>query len=131
MDKSIHDHHILELSVNAVERCIRLRTAYPERTGPDFVDVLFEGVEGYVFHGDALGTILFDIESVDAITLYRDYAAEMQRSYSDGGGHDPWARSDSAAEAFFASGEIKGYRLSSSTGLDGAVWARSLVIRDC
>ena len=68
MTPSIHDH-ILELNVNAAARTIRLRTAYPERSGPDFADVLFEGVEGYMFRGDALGTILFDIESVDALGL--------------------------------------------------------------
>ena len=127
----IHDHRILELTVNAAERTIRLRTAYPERTGPDFADVVFEDVEGYVFRGDALGTILFDIESVDAITLYREYAAEMQRAYANSGGHGPWAQSESSAEAFLASGEIRGYRLSSSIGLDGAIWARHLVIRNC
>lgn len=72
MATSIHDHHILELAVAAAERTIRLRTAHPQRTGPAFADVVFEEVEGYVFRGDALGTILFDIEVVDAISLYRE-----------------------------------------------------------
>jgi len=128
MTPSIHDHHILELNVNAAARTIRLRTAFPERSGPDFADVVFEGVEAYMFRGDALGTILFDIESVDALGLYREYAVEMQRAYANSGGHGPWARSESVAEAFLAGGEIRGYRLSSSIGLDGAVWARHLSI---
>ena len=129
MTTSIHDHHILELTVNAAERMIRLRTAYPGRSGPDFADVVFEGVEGYVFRGDALGTILFDIESVDAFTLYREYAAEMHRVYATTSGHDPWAQSESTAEDFLTRGELRGYRVSSSIGLEGAVWARHLVIR--
>lgn len=54
MATSIHDHHILELSVNAVARSIRLRTAHPTRSGPDFAEVVFEGVEGYMFRGDAV-----------------------------------------------------------------------------
>jgi hypothetical protein len=128
MTPSIHDHHILELDVNAAARTIRLRTACPERSGRDFADVVFEGVEGYMFRGDALNTILFDIESVDALGLYREYAVEMQRTYANSGGHGPWARSEAAAEAFLAGGEIRGYRLSSSIGLDGAVWARHLSI---
>jgi hypothetical protein len=128
MTTSIHDHHILELTVNAAARTIRLRTAYPERSGPDFADVVFEGVEAYTFRGDALSTILFDIESVDAISLYREYAVEMQRAYANNGGHGPWASSESAAEAFLTDGETRGYRLSSSIGLDGAVWARQLSI---
>ena len=125
---SIHDHHILELNVNAVTRTIRLRTAYPERSGPHFADVLFEHVEAYTLRGDAFGTILFDIELVDAIELYRQNAAEMQNVYAAGGGHDPWTRNESSAESFLAGGEIRGYRITSSIGLDGAVWARHLSI---
>jgi hypothetical protein len=128
MAQSIHDHHILELTVDAVARVIRLRTACPVRSGPDFADVVFEGVAGYTFRGDALGTILFDIETVDALGLYREYAAEMQRACRDSGGHDAWADSESAAEAFLSGAEVRGYRLSSSIGLDGAIWARHLSI---
>jgi hypothetical protein len=128
MATSIHDHHIVELCVNADARTIRLRTAHPERSGPDFAEVIFEGVEGYTLRGDALGTILFDIEPVDALGLYREYAADMQQVYANSGGHDPWARSDAAAEAFLSGGEVRGYRVSSSIGLDGAVWARHLSI---
>lgn len=128
MVTSIHDHHILELNVDAVARMIRLRTAYPERSGPDFANVVFEGVEGYTFRGDALDTILDDIEAVDPMSLYREHAVEMQRACSNSGGHRGWARSESAAEAFLTGSEIQGYRVSSSIGLDGAVWARHLVI---
>jgi hypothetical protein len=60
-------------------RTIQLRTALPDITGPEFAEVVFEGVEGYVFHGDALGTILFAIEQVDALALYREHATDMQR----------------------------------------------------
>jgi hypothetical protein len=91
--------------------------------------VVFEDVSGYVFHGDALGTILFDIEVVDALTLYREYASEMQREYAHGGGHAPWVRNESSAADFLSAGEVQGYRVTSSIGLDGAVWARRLSIR--
>ena len=62
--------------------------------------------------------------------LYREYAIEMQRACTNSGGHGPWAFSESSAEAFLAGGEIRGYRLSSSIGLEGAVWARRLSIND-
>jgi len=124
---SIHDHHILELTVDAVRRTIRLRTAWPYASGPDFANVVFEGVEGYVFEGDALGTILFDIESVDALSLYHEYADDMLRA-SPRGGHAPWADSESSAAGFFGKSSVQGYRLSSSIGLEGAVWARRLTI---
>jgi len=34
--------------------------------------------------GDAFGAILLDIEEVDALTLYRDWAKEMQDAFSAG-----------------------------------------------
>ena len=129
MTTSIHDHHIQRLTVDASARTIRLCTAYPSRTGPDFADVVFEDVEAYELRGDALGTILFDIESVDAFTLYREYAGDMQGVYAKTGGHAPWAQSESSAAAFFSGKGVQGYRVSSSIGLEGAVWAGQLSIR--
>jgi len=97
--------------------------------GPERAEVLFEGVEAYAFDRDALGTILFDIELVDSLELYREWAAQMQRTFSKTGGHAPWVASDSEAAAFLANGEVRGYRVSSSIGLEGAVWARRLIVR--
>jgi hypothetical protein len=125
---SIHDHHIRELTVNAAERTIRMRTAYPESTGPDFATVVFEDVQAYVFRGDALGTILFEIEPVDPFELYREHADEMQKAYANVGGHAAWAESESSAAAFLSAQNIPAYRISSSIGLEGAVWARRLSI---
>ena len=129
MITSVHDHHIRQVSVDVAARVIRLRTAYPEATAQTGADVAFEGVEGYVLLGDALGTILFDIEPVDAIELYREFADEMQRVYAKTGGHAPWARSESSATAFFTTKNVRGYRISSSIGLEGAVWAERLSVR--
>ena|SRR5688572_15129610 len=126
---SIHDHHIRELTVNAAERTIRLRTAFPESTGPDFATVVFEDVQGYVFRSDALGTILFAIEPVDPFELYREHADQMQTAYAKAGGHAAWVASESSAAAFLSAQDIRGYRISSSIGLEGAVWARRLSIR--
>jgi hypothetical protein len=60
-------------------------------------EVAFEGVEGYVFRGDVLGTVLFDVEHVDALTLYREHASEMQRVYVSERRTRPVAESESAA----------------------------------
>ena len=125
---SIHDHHIRELTINAAEHTIRVRTAYPESTGPDAAIVLFEDVQGYVFRGDALGTILFEIELVDPLDLYREHSEEMQKVYADAGGHAAWAENESSAGAFLSAQGVRGYRISSSIGLEGAVWARRLSI---
>jgi hypothetical protein len=56
-------------------------TIFPDRASstqrPRLAEVIFEGVEGYTPRGDALGTILFDIELVDSLRLYREHAADM------------------------------------------------------
>ena len=77
-----------------------------------------------------LGTILHAVETVDAFSLYREHAVEMQRVYAESEGHAPWARSDADAEAFFVGREIRDYVVSSSIGLSGAVWARGLSVTD-
>jgi len=130
MATSIHDHHVLQLTVDAAGRTIRLRTTDPHASEPRVAEVVFQGVEGYTFRGDALGTILHAIEPVDAFSLYREHAVEMQRVYAESGGHAPWARSDAEAEAFLVGREIRGYVVSSSIGLTGAVWARGLSVTD-
>ena len=129
MTTSIHDHHVLELAVAAVERTIRLRTAYPERTGPDFTDVVLEDVEGYVFRGDALGTILFDIESVDAITLIASTLVSAARLHQQRGPRSLGAERG-VSRSLPGGWTHPRYRLSSPIGLEGAVWARRLLIRN-
>ena len=126
---SIHDHRIRELTIQAPSRTILMRTAFPEMTGPEFAEVVFEGVAGYVFSGDALGTILFDIKPVDALTLYRKHSSAMQSAIAQHGGHRPWAESESSAATFLSKGDVQGYEVSSSIGLEGAIWARGLSVR--
>lgn len=128
MTVSVHDHTVREVTISAVKRTVRLVTTYPDMTGPEGAQVFFEGVQAYMFSGDALGTILFDIEAVDPLALYTEWAQQMQRSYSRTGGHAPWVASDGDAAAFLSSGEVLGYRISSSIGFEGAVWATNLTV---
>jgi hypothetical protein len=85
-------------------------------------------VEAYCFNGDALGTILFDIEVTDPLKLYREFANQMQRAYGSTAGHAPWVETETSAKVFLSRTNIRGYRLSSSIGLDGAVWASRVAI---
>ena len=125
----VHDHHVRSLEVDAASRTITLRTASPHSSGPDFLEVAFEAVEAYMFRGDALGTILFEIEVVDPLTLYREYATKMQDVYAANGGHAAWTRSDASAAIFFSANERHGYRIRSSIGLEGAIWAGRISVR--
>ena len=129
MALTVHDHRLNELTVDAVRRQIRLLTSFPEREGPDFNAVTFEFVDAYVFRGDGLGTILFDIEECDALELYREYATEMQRTATASGGHASWTENEASAATFLSNSRVRGFRIESSIGMEGAVWAKQLVIR--
>lgn len=128
MTVSLHDHTVREVTISAVNRIVRLVTTYPDKAGRQGAGVLFEGVQAYAFSGDALGTILFDIEPVDPLALYGEWAEQMRGAYSKTGGHAPWVVSDADAAAFLAANQIMGYRISSSIGFEGAVWATSLTV---
>jgi len=75
-----------------------------------------------------LGTILFDIEAVDPLARYGEWAEQMRGAYSKTGGHAPWVASNEDAARFLATGEVQGFRISSSIGLEGAVWATSFTV---
>ena len=130
MSYSIHNHHVLAVTVDAKARTIGLRTANPEKTGPQFGMAVFTGVAAYVFRGDALGTILFDIEPMDALALYRESAGALQLIHAQTGDHAAWVRDERVAAGFIKENALVGYRITSSIGLEGEVWARSPKIHE-
>jgi hypothetical protein len=91
---------------------------------------VFEGVAAYVFRGDALGTIIFEIDAAGALDLYRERAAEMQHVHSENGGHAPWVCDEPSAATFISKNNIVGYRIRSSIGLEGEIWAQRMFIRE-
>ncbi len=102
------------------------RTAYPKADGPSRAEAIFDGLEVYVIVGDALGTIIFDIEETDPVALYDEFGASMRETCREGGGHAPWVETRERAQQFLRDA-VRGYSLSSSIGFSGAVWARSFV----
>jgi len=119
-------HVYLQVRRNDPKR-LWLRTAFPEAIGPYLAEAMFEGVEGYVIAGDALGTIIFDVEEVDALSLYDEFGEGMRETYRQCGGHAPWVKTREEAERFCRSNGLKGYSVGSSIGFTGAIWARSFV----
>jgi len=126
---SLHDHFVRQLLVDADAKQLRLQTAYPHHTGPQLAEAIFEGVAGYVMDGDALGTILFDVEEVDAMALFDRFAEKLTKSFRENGGHASWAESREHAERFFSTRVVRGFDITSSIGLTAAVWAHSLTTR--
>jgi phosphoglycolate phosphatase-like HAD superfamily hydrolase len=127
MQKSVHDNVLLSYTVDAKKAQIVLHTAYydQERT-----DVIFLGVEAYDFECDNFQNILFDIEEVEPTSLYDKHLERFERLKNHGW---PWISLEikSRDELLHALRErgVRGFEISSTLGLEGWVWARSIEIR--
>jgi len=129
MGESVHDNYLLGYEVRHTVREIRLRTEFRHSDPPERTDVVFAGVVAYGFKHDALylGTILFDVEEVDPISIWQECAEEFAEGLRYGWPGD-WASSPEAAASFFEANRVRGFGVSSSCGLTGWVLAASMRI---
>lgn len=126
---SVHDHSLSSLCIDAKERALILVTEFSDGVKLEAAEAVFEGLEGYFFDGDALETILDDIVESSPLALYDRYAERMRENHRLKGGYGAWVLTRVAAERHFASRLIRGFRVESSIGLWGAVWAKSYQTR--
>jgi hypothetical protein len=122
---SVHDNVLVSYEVNCERRSICLHTQFRDR-GPPFelTDVIFTGVVAYQFeHDSTIGTILFDVEDVAAIQVWRENAASF-RAGMPYGWPGEWADSEEAATLYFRENAIFGYIVASSCGLSGWILAK-------
>jgi hypothetical protein len=127
MIRSIHDNNVLSYAVDAVKGEIVLRTAFPNREGPDFTNVLFRGVTAYFFEGDNLRTILLNIGEVPAEQVFeqeKERFTENRKVLWPGG----WNDSDASVMAHIAKTGVRAYVIQSAYGMAGWVWATSMDI---
>jgi hypothetical protein len=129
MPPSIHDNLLVSYEVRCEERIITLRTEYREENKPtEFTNVVFEGVQGYHFENDVFGNIIFDVATVPVEQFLTQYGAEISESYRMGGAPGTWAANLGSAPDHLREQGIKGFILSSSSGLSGWVLAREISI---
>jgi hypothetical protein len=130
---NVHDFHLVGYSVDVDSRTIVLRTEW-RYTGQPLrkVDAVFEGVEAYAFRDDPLGTVLFDIVEVDANRELEARWTELEESERRSGALRFWGRSPDETRASFAKLLAQGakwFDVSSSIGMNGWVFCRSLTLR--
>jgi hypothetical protein len=129
MALSIHDNLLISYEVQCEARTIILRTEYRAKDEPTvFINVIFEGVQGYRFENDAFGNIIFGLETTPVEQLLTEYGAEISESYHMSGSPGPWAANLGTASGYLLERGIQGFILSSSCGLDGWVLAREVSI---
>jgi hypothetical protein len=126
---SLHDHRLLELSINAEQRTIRMLTSPVQAEGAPRTEALFTGVEVFVMEGDSLGTIISQVVEVDAAGLHAHHVENMSLAVSRDRGHAAWAASKATAATFFREHEIRGYELTSSAGMYLAIWGRGYSVQ--
>ena len=129
MALSIHDNLLISYEVRCDERTIVLRTEYRVKGKPsEFVNVIFEGVQGYSFENDAFGNIIFSLETIAIGQFLKDHGTEISESYRMAGAPGPWAESLETASTYLLEQKIQAFDLSSSLGLSGWVLAREFSI---
>jgi hypothetical protein len=129
---SIHDNFVVGWSVSCVERTVVLHIEYGDAKPNEATDVVFRGIEAYHIVGDNLQSILFDIEDVTMETILRDFALEFESGVKYGWPGN-WNKSMFACREHLIGRKLKGWRISSSYGLEGFVIAENmeLVPRAC
>lgn len=125
MALSLHDNMLVSYEVQCEARTITLRTENRTQNGTtEFVNAVFQGVEGYRFENDAFGNIIFDVEPVSVERLLKKYGAEISESYRMAGSPGPWAANLETAPTYLQQKGVQGFLLSSSYGLSGWILAR-------
>ncbi|QQO22456.1 hypothetical protein JJB98_22245 [Bradyrhizobium diazoefficiens] len=130
---SLHDYFLISYEVHCEARRITLRTRPDTRPHPGISPsldrvVLFDGVEGYHFEGDAFGNIIFSLTEVPVEKLLLDHQTEINDSYRMSGAPGPWAADLSSAGAMLGAKGIRGFELSSSYGLSGWLLAKQVEV---
>lgn len=125
MEISVHDNSLVSYSVDAKKQEIRLHTVFPGQDPPEATDVLFSGVVGYQSEGDNFQNIIFDVEEIEAQTVYDQYRTQFEEGQKH---HWPgsWNRSEQSVLAFFAENGIKAYSIWPTMGVGGWVLAKSM-----
>jgi len=131
---TVHDFHLVGYSVDVDARTITLRTEWRYAGHPlRKIDAVFERVEAYAFRDDPLGTVLFDIEEVDATRQLEMRWQELDESSGRSGAPRFWRQAPDETRASFAKLRGQGakwFEVSSSIGMNGWVFCHSLAFRE-
>ena len=81
MALSIHDNLLISYEVQCEARTILLRTKSRTKNQPtEFMNVMFDGVQGYCFENDAFGNIIFGLETLAVNQFLMEYGAGIFNS---------------------------------------------------
>ena len=127
MALTLHDNLLISYEVRCDLRSILLRTERRVMNkSTRFVNVIFDGVQGYRFENDAFGNIILDLETVAIDWFLEEHGAAISESYRMAGAPGPWAGNLETARGYLTEQGIQAFVLTSSIGLSGWVLAREM-----
>ena len=126
MDISVHDNLIYGYLVNSDESKIILYTEYLDGGAEEYTDVVFSGVKAHYFECVLFGrsNIILDISQQNPIDIYQQQEAffSIHKNYGW-----PFAyQSIDDLRQQLEKNKIKGFKIWSSLGLSGWVWATDM-----
>ena len=117
--EALHDNRILSYEVDASQHRIVLRTR--SEVG-DTVDVAFDGVQGYLFERDTLGSVIYSLDEMPIEAWLEANATQLDDGRSDAW-PGPWNESLDSVRSYLESRQSRVFVISSSYGLRGWVLA--------
>ena len=118
---SVHDNILESYLVDAKNARITFCTRYYDG---EKTDVIWEGVLAYHFESDVFHSILFDIDEVEALSCFDEYRQLFDRLKNYGWPASNYQNREELGE-ILASQSIQGWRIRSSYGIEGFVWAKT------
>ena len=121
---SVHDHTVVGYTVDALRRQLILRTEFESSASVvERCEVTFSDVEAYCLEHDRLGTILFDIREVPAVSLFDNNLARFESGHRLVGWPRFWKTSAEDARRYLVEHKTRGFEISASIGMSGWVLA--------
>jgi hypothetical protein len=125
---SVHDNLIKEYCVSSDKKTIFLHTEYKNGKSNEKTDVVFIGVEAYLFYRDNMQTILFDIIEKGIEEILDEFADE----FADGIKYcwpGSWNESINACNEHLNQQQCRAWIISSSYGMGGFVIAKNMELK--
>jgi hypothetical protein len=127
-ERSVHDNYVLSFRVNAQRHEVIFHTAFLEAQPHEYTDIVFEGVIAYDIFGDTFNTVISDLEEVPVEEILENDKPEQilgkRINWSE-------ARNEENGDwvALLTAQGIRGFRLSSETGLNAWFLAQEVQVK--
>ncbi|MBL7554886.1 MAG: hypothetical protein JNM24_03620 [Bdellovibrionaceae bacterium] len=123
---SIHDNDVLGYEVDSIKRELTIKTEYSEHGASERTNIVFSNIEAYRIENDSFGTILNEIEEIDALKMLENQWELIKSVYGNSIWPGHWAKSFEEAKSHIIKTKCRAFYITSSIGMEGWVMAKSM-----